>query len=137
AWPEEAIAQVAPDHATAVVVLTHDDKFDVPALKETLATEAFYVGALGSRRNQEKRRERLIQAGVDESEPGPVSGPGGPDVGAGSPPEPAPPFLAETLAPGAGRPGGRLQQAKTRIHVEQDEEAAAAPGGVSPAAEAV
>ena len=67
-WPEETIEQVAPDHATAVVVLTHDDKFDVPALKAALATEAFYVGALGSRRNQERRRERLLEAGVDEAE---------------------------------------------------------------------
>ena len=66
AWPEEALAQVAPDHATAVVVLTHDDKFDIPALQAALATEAFYIGALGSRRNQERRRERLAEAGVAE-----------------------------------------------------------------------
>ena len=52
AWPEEAFAQVAPDHQTAVVVLTHDDKFDRPALMAAMATEAFYIGALGSRRNQ-------------------------------------------------------------------------------------
>src|SRR5262249_46633429 len=51
-WPEEAIAQIAPDHQTAIVVLTHDDKFDEPALKSALETEAFYIGALGSRRNQ-------------------------------------------------------------------------------------
>src|SRR5919201_1214559 len=62
AWPEEALARIAPDHATAVVVLTHDDKFDVPALKAALDTEAFYIGALGSRRNQERRRERLLEA---------------------------------------------------------------------------
>src|SRR5919201_2468027 len=136
AWPEDAIAQVAPDHATAVVVLTHDDKFDVPALRETLKTEAFYVGALGSRRNQEKRRERLLEAGVDEAELERISGPCGLDVGADTQPETAVSILAEILAVRAGRPGGRLQQAKTRIHVEADEEAAA-PGGVSPAAEAV
>ena len=64
AWPEEAFAQVQPDVGTAVVVLTHDDKFDLPALKAALASEAFYVGALGSRRNQERRRERLLEAGV-------------------------------------------------------------------------
>jgi xanthine dehydrogenase accessory factor len=125
AWPQEAIAQVAPDHATAVVVLTHDDKFDVPALKETLATEAFYVGALGSRRNQEKRRERLLEAGVDEAELERISGPCGLDVGADTQPETAVSILAEILATRARRPGGRLQQAKTRIHVEQDEEAPA------------
>ena len=48
-WPQEAIDQVQPDYQTAVVVLTHDDKFDVPALKGALGTEAFYIGALGSR----------------------------------------------------------------------------------------
>src|SRR4029453_12732129 len=62
-WPDEALAQVAPDHQTAIVVLTHDDKFDEPALKAALESEAFYVGALGSRRNQERRRERLLEAG--------------------------------------------------------------------------
>ena len=63
-WPEDAIADVAPDHQTAIVVLTHDDKFDEPALIAALETEAFYIGALGSRRNQERRRERLLEAGV-------------------------------------------------------------------------
>ena len=63
-WPEDAIADVAPDHQTAIVVLTHDDKFDEPALIAALETEAFYIGALGSRRNQERRRERLLGAGV-------------------------------------------------------------------------
>ena len=68
AWPEEAFAQIQPDHQTAIVVLTHDDKFDEPALIGALASEAFYVGALGSRRNQERRRERLLEAGVAEAE---------------------------------------------------------------------
>ena len=63
-WPQEAFAQVRPDHQTAIVVLTHDDKFDEPALIGALETEAFYIGALGSRRNQERRRERLLEAGV-------------------------------------------------------------------------
>ena len=67
-WPQEAFAQVRPDHQTAIVVLTHDDKFDEPALIGALETEAFYIGALGSRRNQERRRERLLEAGVEEDE---------------------------------------------------------------------
>ena len=67
-WPEEALAQVQPDHQTAIVVLTHDDKFDEPALIGALRTEAFYIGALGSRRNQERRRERLLEAGVAEDD---------------------------------------------------------------------
>src|ERR687887_1318212 len=65
-WPEEALAQVAPDHTTAVIVLTHDDKFDLPLLLGVLATDAYYIGALGSRRNQERRRELLLEAGVNE-----------------------------------------------------------------------
>jgi xanthine dehydrogenase accessory factor len=120
AWPEETIAQVAPDHATAVVVLTHDDKFDLPALKAALATEAFYVGALGSRRNQERRRERLLEAGVDEAELGRISGPCGLDLGAESPPETALAILAEIVATRNEREGGRLVNAKKRIHVEAD-----------------
>ena len=91
---EEALEQVAPDHATAVVVLTHDEKFDVPALKGALETEAFYVGALGSRRNQAKRRERLLEAGVDEAELDRISGPAGLDIGADTPAETALSILA-------------------------------------------
>jgi xanthine dehydrogenase accessory factor len=95
AWPQDALAQVEPDHATAVVVLTHDDKFDIPTLQAALATDAFYIGALGSRRNQERRRERLLEAGVDEEMLGRISGP-------------------------CGREGGRLKTAKQRIHAEVD-----------------
>jgi xanthine dehydrogenase accessory factor len=117
-WPEEALAEIQPDHATAVVVLTHDDKFDIPALKATLATDAFYVGALGSRRNQERRRERLLEEAVDESELKRISGPCGLDLGADSQPETALSILAEIVALRAGRSGGRLHDAKHRIHAE-------------------
>ncbi len=120
AWPEEAVAQVAPDHATAVVVLTHDDKFDVPALQAVLATDAFYVGALGSRRNQERRRERLLEAGVDEAALERIAGPCGLDIGADSQPETALSMLAEIVAVRADREGGRLKTAKKRIHAEVD-----------------
>jgi xanthine dehydrogenase accessory factor len=117
-WPDEALAQVAPDHATAVVVLTHEDKFDVPALKAALSTEAFYVGALGSRRNQERRRERLLEAGVDEGELERIHGPCGLDLGAESQPETALSMLAEIVAVRNGRQGGPLKTAKQRIHAE-------------------
>ncbi len=118
-WPEEAIAQVAPDHATAIVVLTHDDKFDVPALKAALETEAFYIGALGSRRNQERRRERLLEAGVDEEALERINGPCGLDIGAETQPETALSILAEALAIRMGRDGGKLKESKKRIHVEE------------------
>ncbi len=118
AWPAEALAQVAPDHATAIVVLTHDDKFDLPALEAALATEAFYVGALGSRRNQERRRERLLEAGVDEAALERISGPCGLDLGAESQPETALSMLSEIVAVRNGREGGKLQHSKQRIHVD-------------------
>ena len=118
AWPEEAIAQVEPDHQTAIVVLTHDDKFDEPALQGALETEAFYIGALGSRRNQERRRERLLEAGVSEEALERISGPCGLDIGADTQEETALSILAEILAVRAKREGGKLKQAKQRIHAE-------------------
>jgi xanthine dehydrogenase accessory factor len=117
-WPEEALAAVKPDHATAVVVLTHDAKFDIPALKAALGTDAFYVGALGSRRNQERRREKLLEAGVDERDLDRISGPCGLDLGADSQPETALSILGEIVALRAGRSGGRLRESRHRIHAE-------------------
>jgi xanthine dehydrogenase accessory factor len=118
AWPDEALAQVQPDHATAVVVLTHDDRFDIPALQGALAGEAFYVGALGSRRNQARRRERLLEAGVREEAVDRISGPAGLDIGADTPAETALSILAEILAVRAGRAGSPLKEAPGRIHAE-------------------
>ena len=116
AWPDEALARVQPDHATAVVVLTHDDRFDIPALQGALAGEAFYVGALGSRRNQARRRERLLEAGVPEEAVDRISGPAGLDIGADTPAETALSILAEILSVRAGRAGGPLKEAPGRIH---------------------
>jgi xanthine dehydrogenase accessory factor len=118
AWPDDALAQVAPDHTTAILVLTHDDKFDVPLLVGALASDAYYIGALGSRRNQERRRERLLEAGVDEAELERISGPAGLDIGAHTPAETAVSMLAEIMAVRAGRAGGRLRDSAGRIHVE-------------------
>ena len=120
AWPDEALARVAPDHQTAFVVLTHDDKFDEPALKGALETDAFYIGALGSRRNQVRRRERLLEAGVDEASVERISGPCGLDIGADTQSETALSILAEILAVRAHREGGPLKTAKKRIHAEVD-----------------
>jgi xanthine dehydrogenase accessory factor len=122
-WPQDALEQVGPDYQTAVVVLTHDDKFDIPAIKGALATEAFYIGALGSRRNQERRRERLLEAGVEEHELERISGPSGLDIGADTPAETALSILGEILATRARRDGGFLRHSKTRIHVEEQEPA--------------
>jgi xanthine dehydrogenase accessory factor len=118
AWPEDAFAQVRPDVGTAVIVLTHDDKFDLPALKAALESEAFYVGALGSRRNQARRRERLLGAGVAEAAIDRIAGPSGLDIGAASSAETALSILAEMLATHVGRSGGHLRDSRTRIHAE-------------------
>jgi xanthine dehydrogenase accessory factor len=115
-WPEEVLEQVQPDVQTAVVVLSHDDKFDVPALLGAVRSEAFYVGAIGSRRTQQRRGEKLLEAGMTEEELARISGPCGLDVGADTPSETALSILAEILAVRAGRDGGRLQASKGRIH---------------------
>jgi xanthine dehydrogenase accessory factor len=120
AWPDDAFREVRPDHQTAVLVLTHEDKFDRPALIAALQTEAFYIGALGSRRNQERRRARMLEAGVDEEALDRISGPCGLDIGAEAQEETAVSILAEILAVRAGRDGGRLRDARQRIHAQVD-----------------
>jgi xanthine dehydrogenase accessory factor len=117
-WPEPAIDRIRPDHDTAVVVLTHDEKFDVPALTAALATDAFYVGAIGARRTQTRRRERLLEAGLEEVALERIHGPSGLDLGADTPAETALSILAEALAVRAARPGTPLKTAAGRIHVE-------------------
>lgn len=117
-WPEEVLAQVEPDERTAVIVLTHEERFDLPALLGALRSGAFYVGAIGSRRTQESRRERLLGEGLSEAECDRLSGPTGLDLGAETPAETAVSILAEILAVRAGRSGGRLRDASGRIHVE-------------------
>jgi xanthine dehydrogenase accessory factor len=115
-WPAEALDEIAPDHQTAVVVLSHDEKFDVPALLGALRTEAFYIGAIGARRTQERRRARLLEAGAEAASLERIAGPCGLDVGADTPAETAVSILAEVLAVRAGRGGGRLQEVKGSIH---------------------
>ena len=115
-WPDEVLARVELDSSTAVVVLTHEDRFDIPALAGALASEAFYVGALGSRRNQDRRRALLLEEGLSEDDIVRIAGPTGLDVGAETPAETAVSILAEILAVRSGRPGGRLKDGTGRIH---------------------
>ena len=115
-WPEEALDRVQPDLGTAVVVLTHDDKFDLPLIRGALASDAFYVGWIGSRRNQERRRGLLRDEGVTDDELDRIAGPSGLDIGADTPAETAISMLAEIIAVRANRAGGRLKDAGTRIH---------------------
>lgn len=123
AWPKEALAQIKPDANTAVVVLTHDEKFDLPALEAALRTDAFYVGAIGSRRTQSRRRARLLEDGMTEAELARIYGPAGLDLGADSPAETAVSILAEAVAARSGRSGTSLRTAAGRIHVEPEERA--------------
>ena len=116
AWPDEALELLELDADTAVIVLTHEERLDVPALTAALASDAFYVGAIGSRKTQAKRRERLLEEEVTEEALDRLSGPAGLDLGAQTPAETAVSILAEILAVRAGRGGGRLRDRSGRIH---------------------
>lgn len=105
AWPDEAMAAAAPDSRTAVVALTHDPKLDDPGLDAALRSEAFYVGALGSRRTHARRLERLGALGHDASALARIRGPVGLDIGALTAAEIALSILAEIVSV---RRGGRL-----------------------------
>jgi xanthine dehydrogenase accessory factor len=94
-WPDEAMAELAPDRRTAVVALTHDPKLDDPGLDAALKSEAFYIAALGSRRTHAGRLERLTALGYDEAALARIHGPAGIDIGAVSPAEIAISVMAE------------------------------------------
>ncbi len=94
-WPDEALAALKPDRRTAIVALTHDPKLDDPALTLALRSPAFYIGALGSRKTHEKRRQRLAEAGVGEAAFARIDGPIGLAIGAKSPAEIALSILAK------------------------------------------
>lgn len=96
-WPDEALARLKPDARTAVVALTHDPKFDDPALITALASDAFYVGVLGGRKSQATRLERLRGQGVNEAGLARLHGPVGLDIGAVTPAEIAISILADIV----------------------------------------
>ena len=98
AWPDRALEEIGIDASTAVAVLTHDPKLDDPALAAALRSPAFYVGALGSRRTQEKRRQRLLEAGLDEQTLARLHAPIGLPIGGRSPGEIALSILAQIVA---------------------------------------
>jgi xanthine dehydrogenase accessory factor len=117
AWPEQAFARIGGiDRATYVVVLTHDPKLDDAALSVALPSEAPYVGAMGSRRANARRRERLLAARLEEELVDRLAAPIGLDLGAAGPEETALSIMAEIVAVRNGREGGRLFHADGRIH---------------------
>ncbi len=97
-WPAEAFESLALTETTAVVMLTHDPKIDEPALALALTSPAFYIGALGSKRTQAKRRERLSESGLTEAELDRLHGPVGLELGADTPDEIALSIMAEIVA---------------------------------------
>ncbi|WP_316977001.1 XdhC family protein [Shumkonia mesophila] len=102
-WPDEALAAMPPGPHTAVVALTHDPKIDDPALAAALRSPAFYIGALGSRRNHERRVERLAEAGFAPDQLARIAGPVGLDLGGRSAGEIAVSIVAEIVATRHGR----------------------------------
>ena len=96
-WPDEAMTNLRPDRRTAVVALTHDPKIDDPALVAALESDAFYVGALGSRKTQGARRERLGALGFTDADLDRIHGPIGLLIGARTPEEIAVAVLAEVI----------------------------------------
>ncbi|MEM7752088.1 MAG: XdhC family protein [Pseudomonadota bacterium] len=94
-WPDEALAGYGLDTRTAVVTLSHDPKIDTPALETALASEAFYIGALGSTRTHGKRMAALQEAGVSDDAIARIDGPVGLDIGAASPAEIAVSIMGE------------------------------------------
>jgi xanthine dehydrogenase accessory factor len=118
-WPQDAFEAVGGiDASTAVLLLTHDPVLDDPALELALRSPAVFVGAMGSRRTQAARRERLAAAGLGEVELGRLSGPIGLDTGAVTVLETAVAIVAEIVAVRHGRQGGRLTTSANPIHRE-------------------
>lgn len=114
AWPQDALPELLPQ-PDAIVVVSHDVKIDLPALRCALDTEVAYIGVLGSRRNQRHRREVLAQDGYDDAALDRIHGPTGLDVGAITNGQVACSILAEVLAVLNGRSGLPLRETSGRI----------------------
>lgn len=117
-WPNRLLEKVGPDLAVrdAICVLTHDPKFDVPAVQSALQTKAGYIGAMGSRRTTDDRNRRLIGEGVDPAELARVMAPIGLDIGGRTPEETAISVCAEIIALQSGRIAPSLRDAAGDIH---------------------
>jgi xanthine dehydrogenase accessory factor len=114
-WPQEVLANMEIGPRDAVLVFTHDPKLDVPAVQAALATEAGYIGALGSRRTTADRNRRLREAGVTDEQLARIFAPCGLDIGASTVEETAVSVLAEIVTHRAGRHGMPLREAEGPI----------------------
>lgn len=115
-WPHRWLAGQPVDPRTVICVLTHDPKFDVPALQVALRTNAGYIGAMGSRRTHEDRLRRLKEAGVTDDELARVNSPIGLDLGARTPEETAISIAAEVIQQRWGGSGAHLRSTEGPIH---------------------
>ena len=117
-WPDRLLARIGNDLGPrdAVCVLTHDAKFDVPAIMSSLPTRVGYLGAMGSRQTHEKRLERLLEEGATAEELQRVKSPIGLDIGGRTPEETAVSIVAEIIALRTGRNAPSLSDSKGSIH---------------------
>ena len=121
-WPDTAYPELALEAADHLVILTHDPKIDDPAISLALNLNVGYLGALGSRRTQEKRNARLREAGNTDEQIERIYGPVGLDIGAHSPAETAVAILAEIIGYRSGRGGQPLKHTTGRIHPSEEPE---------------
>ena len=135
-WPEEAAAEIGLGSADAVAILSHDAKFDEPAIVTAFAHGCRYVGVIGSRRTQSERRERLAAAGVRPEDLARLHGPIGLDLGGREPAETAMAIMAEIVATRYGGTGISMTE-KWRMSLEKGSGSASAePTGIASAAHA-
>jgi xanthine dehydrogenase accessory factor len=119
-WPDRHLAGRNLGERDVVLVFTHDSKFDEPALRSALESGAGFVGALGSRRTQDDRMQRLRESGVAEEDIARIAGPVGLDIGARTPGETAVSIIAEVIAHRAGRHVVGLSETSGPIHPRSD-----------------
>ena len=112
AWPDEAMKKIAIDNSTFVVILTHDPKFDLPALRSVLRQDAGYIGAIGSRKTNQNRFDALRAEGFTEEQLARVHGPIGLDLGGRGAEETALGILAEITAVRFGGSGSSMREAR-------------------------
>ncbi len=108
AWPDDFLRESPVDERTAIVALTHDEKFDIPLIRAALQTRAGYIGVMGSRRTNERRMAQLRDLGLSAGDLARLNAPIGLDLGARTPEETAIAIAAEIVALRHGREGGRL-----------------------------
>lgn len=111
-WPDEAMSKIAIDPSTYIVILTHDPKFDLPALRSVVGKEAGYIGAIGSRKTNEKRFAALRREGFSDDAIAEIHGPIGLDLGSRGAEETALGILAEITAVRFGGSGVSMREVR-------------------------